>query len=439
MLRRLPSALAALACLTPALAHADAIDDLAPGTWYEIPDSTMRQACPPDEPGYEYSFHCAGVVSAWSGAALDTTRGRLLVFGGGHADYKGNELYAFDLHALTWERVWGPTPDAQIPSGGTHEEYDDGNPGSRHTYSGLSYVPEPVDAFLSMGGSLWQSGFYGAGTWQFSFGSMSWTRGMDKPSDGYGDPSVYDPVTGHVWRRTNREITEYDPVADSYTDHYAEGGGFFRSDVSAALDPDARLMVIAGSGSLDEYRLDTDAYTVVALDGPTPPGLLDAAPGLAFDTALSRFVLWNGGSDVYEYDPQTKSFTQHAAAGPTPPAVVASGGTFGRFRYVPSRNVFVAMTSVDDNLFVLRMSEGSGEPLPGTGGGGGSSTGVGGSPSTGSSGGAGGAPGASPPSSNDDSGCACAAPGDRDEPSGWLAWLGALGLVVRRRCASRRS
>ena len=28
---------------------------------------------------------------------MDTTRGRLVIWGGGHADYKGNEIYAFDF------------------------------------------------------------------------------------------------------------------------------------------------------------------------------------------------------------------------------------------------------------------------------------------------------------------------------------------------------
>ena len=69
-------------------AAADEVDDLEPGTWYAIPDTKMRDVCPPDAGGYDYSFHCEGVITAWGGATMDTTRGQLILWGGGHADYK---------------------------------------------------------------------------------------------------------------------------------------------------------------------------------------------------------------------------------------------------------------------------------------------------------------------------------------------------------------
>ena len=55
-----------------------AIDALAPGTWLELPDTAMRTVCPPDSPQYEWSFYCQNVILAWGGAALDTTRGRMV-------------------------------------------------------------------------------------------------------------------------------------------------------------------------------------------------------------------------------------------------------------------------------------------------------------------------------------------------------------------------
>lgn len=411
-------------------AGADAIDDLAPGEWYEIPNSQMTSVCPPDVPGYEYSFYCKGVILAWGGGTLDTTRGRMIVWGGGHGDYKGNEVYTFDMATLSWDRPWGPTPDDQIPSGGTHETYDDGNPGSRHTYSGLSYVPAPTDALLSMGGALWQSGGYGIGTWSFSFGSNSWTRKVDGPPEqGYGDPSVYDPVTGHVFRRANSRMLEYDPVADSFTDRAESNGGFYLDDVSAALDPDARLMVMMGEGRVDLYHLDTDTYEQdIAIGGALPPAM-DEAPGLAFDAQEKKFVVWTGGANVYTFDPAAKSFSQHTGGGTSPGPSVASGGSFGRFRYVPSRNVFVLVNAADQNVFVFRMAPGGGEPLPEQpdGGSGAGGAGSGGSNSGGSS--------ATPSGSDDEAGCGCATPGAR-RVVGWelvLSSLFAVFLSGRRR------
>jgi MYXO-CTERM domain-containing protein len=415
----------ALLLLAP-VAHADAVDDLAPGAWYQIPNSKLRDVCPPNDADYDWHFHCQNATGAWSGGTVDTTRGRLLIWGGGHADYKGNEIYAFDFAALSWSIVWGPTPGAQIPSGGTHDVYDDGNPGSRHTYSGLSYVPT-TDSLISMGGSLWQSGFYSASTWAFSFKDASWSKKADETeSDSFGDPSVFDPVTGHVFRRSNRRMQEYDPVADTYTARAESNGGFWASNVSAALDPDARLMVIVGDGRVDLYHLDTDKYEQdVAITGANAQDLFGgASPGVDFDPAQKKFVLWHGGLDVYTFDPVARSFEQHPTSGDDPGPVTTSGGVFGRFRYVPSRNVFARVNDVDEDVYVFRLAPGKGTPVTPPTGSGGASGGAGGGAAA--SGGAGGG-------AADDSGsCGCRlAPGPQRQ-SLWLV-LGALLVLLGRR------
>ena len=51
----------------------------------------------------------AAVMSACGGGTLDTARDRLLVWGGGHGDYAGNELCAFDLATLQWSRLTEPS------------------------------------------------------------------------------------------------------------------------------------------------------------------------------------------------------------------------------------------------------------------------------------------------------------------------------------------
>ncbi len=451
--RLLPCAL--LAAATPQVARADAIDALAPGSWLELPGTAMRPVCPPDSPDYAWSFYCQNVILAWGGAALDTTRGRMVLFGGGHGDYRGNEVYVFDLQSLQWSRIWGPTPDDQIPSGGTHEVYDDGNPGSRHTYSGLTYVPPPHDTLVSMGGALWQSGSFGVGTWSFSFDALAWTRRVDGPPEqSYGDPSVFDPVTGHVFRRANDGMLEYDPDADSFTARAPSDGGWWASNVAAALDPDARLMVIIGEGRLDTYDLDADVYSVdVPIAGADVASLFgDGSPGIDFDPVQHRFFVWGGGLDVYDFDPATATFSLHAGAGDDPGTISASGGAFGRFRYAPSRNVFVWIDHVDANVFVYRSSEGTGTPPPGddtTGSGGddgssgadagdasgsaGGTTAAGGSGTSGtaapSEGGAGSSDATADAASDDATG-GCGCRNDRGA-SAW-AWLWVAALVRRR-------
>jgi len=41
------------------------------------------------------------------------------------------------------------------------------------------------------------------------------------------------------------------------------------------------------------------------------------------------------------------------------PTGSAANGTYGRFRYVPSKDVFILVNSVDENVFVYRLNSGA--------------------------------------------------------------------------------
>ena len=131
----------AVSCVLVA-ANATPVDDLQPGHWYEAPNSQLLDVTPsPVPPGVT---GVASIMDAWSGGAYDTQRDRLIVWGGGHTDYSGNELYVFDIETLTWTRLTDPTYDV----GGGAPYYNDGSPRSRHSYDYLQYLPT-IDRFCS--------------------------------------------------------------------------------------------------------------------------------------------------------------------------------------------------------------------------------------------------------------------------------------------------
>ncbi len=354
-----------IAVVAAAASGGSLLDGLQPGHWVEVPGSRLRDVGPdPSPPG---NTGLDAVTSAWSGAAFDVARGRLLVWGGGHADYAGNELYAFDIGTMAWERVWGPTPNSQIPdlSSPVGETYLDGSPAARHTYDGLVYLPPPYDALWEQGGSLTWDGRATWATWQFDLSQGHWTRRADASSGfptTYGVNAQYDPLTGRVIWRESDLLSEYDPGSDVWTNRIASGGWVNDATVSA-LDPSRRLMIFVGKGPFGgrhgdffAYDIDTHDFFSPAASGST--AIIDAtAPGVAYDPVADRVVAWKGGADVYTLDLDTWVWRR---VPPAPTNAVVPGdptgtGTYGRWQYVPGKDVFVLYSDVDDSVFFYRL------------------------------------------------------------------------------------
>lgn len=71
--------------------------------WCEITNTKLESVCPRPSPGGVSG--CSSVIAAWSGAAAEIDNNQLYIWGGGHDDYYGNEVYALDLAALRRGRV----------------------------------------------------------------------------------------------------------------------------------------------------------------------------------------------------------------------------------------------------------------------------------------------------------------------------------------------
>ena len=66
--------------------------------WHELPNTDLESVCACGN-GFDYACgNTWGGIFAWSSGDFDATRNRLLMWGGGHGDYYGNELYALDLN-----------------------------------------------------------------------------------------------------------------------------------------------------------------------------------------------------------------------------------------------------------------------------------------------------------------------------------------------------
>jgi hypothetical protein len=347
---------------------------LAPGTWCEVPNSKLRAVAFNWPVGVEYTQNgigVRGVIDLWSGGAYDTKRNRLIVWGGGHAGYAGNELYAFDVNSLSWSRVNDPS----IPIAYNAAYAPDGAPGARHTYESLEYVPS-LDRFCSfIGGSDYPTGNdRGKGQLNcFDFDSNRWERKAETPGgaaidDTIGVKAAYDPVSGRVFvlGGPRGPFASYNPAANDWSIHLSSNS-WIPYHATTALDPQRRKMVFVGNGDQQLVDLNSPAADPLKLNASGGAAIVNGnGPGLDYDPVSDRIVGWAGGTDVYALNLSNLTWTllPAAATNTTTPTAPNTNGTYGRFRYIPAKNVFVVVNSIDENVYFYKLSTGGGIAPP---------------------------------------------------------------------------
>jgi len=184
--------------------------------WYAVPDSVPESVCPAATKEYDFRGNCRNVIAAWNGGIADTKMDRLIIWGGGHADYAGNEIYAFDLNPPRIERLNDPSP--VNTSGKCVETLSDGKPNSRHTYAGLAYIAH-ANRMFSFGGSLNQCGFFSNATWTLDLATLEW-KNMNPvggtPTAASGAIAQYDPNSKTVFLHDTADLWQYDYDKNRY-------------------------------------------------------------------------------------------------------------------------------------------------------------------------------------------------------------------------------
>lgn len=343
-------------------ARAASLADIGAGEWFEAPDSEMESVVPAKLPEGSWNGFKA-VMESWSGAGFDSKRDRLIVWGGGHHDYSGNEIYAFDVNKLTWSRLNEPSTDF----GGDEKtgEYPDGKPRSRHTYNYIQYVPA-IDRFCTLGGhGQFPSGQVGTdSTHCYDFEASRWDRMNAGAVGSIGAISGVDEATGRVFLHTSGgdgRLLEWNPTADAWTRRATYPQGWFDYFHTGAVG-DGKFIAIGpdgeGKATLLKWELaDPDAEPVIM----DIPASVEAArkpnPGFAWDSKRRVFVAWSGGSGLWVLDPATLGWypVPLAATNKVTPTAGEKLGTYGRFRYSPSKDVFLGVNRTSENVWLFRM------------------------------------------------------------------------------------
>ena len=333
--------------------------------WHEIPHTQIAPLCPSD-PAIQANAGCGAVISAWNGGIADTARNRLVLWGGGHHDYFGNELYALDLRTLKMSRLTEPSPVNNVM--GCPEAYPDGRPSARHTYNALAYIPG-LDLMFAYGGSKSACGFMSGETWTFDLAKLEWklmdSHSQDRPAHSPGVIADYDPNSGMVFLSDTANLFSYDPRKNSYLRLAAFSGVDYH--LSGVIDPVRKLFfMLGGPGQLwavdigpgSKHALQDWARKVTGCD----PLLHANSPGLAFDSQTKVIIGWSGGNTLYLFHPDT--FTCSSQTYPGGPGPAQQNGTFGRFRYFPELGVFTLVNDWKQNAFLLRLAPVNAVALP---------------------------------------------------------------------------
>jgi hypothetical protein len=354
--------------------------------WIELPRTQLHDVCPPDAGGYQFSFYCSGVIYSWSAGVMDTKRNRLILWGGGHNDYYGNELYALNLNNLTLTRLNDPSPINPFRSPACVSVLSDGAPNSRHTYNGVAYLGH-LDRLWAFGGSLACAGGGGGDdTWTLDLEKLKWQK-MDPVKivgarqGPLGTPlaavSGYDPNSKLVFLHDRKALWSYKYETNTYTQ--------LRNDIpisvynNSVIDPKRKLMFIVGAQEKDlgpgMFVIDISAKSNYAMQDwskrLTGCGAFMGVtyPGLAYDSVQDRIVAWTNTKEhinsVYVFDPDAKSCTERTFPG-GPEFDEKTRGDY-RFQYSPALNVFTVINGWRQNAFLLRLTPGNDIPIQASG------------------------------------------------------------------------
>jgi hypothetical protein len=352
--------------------------NLPKGRWTEIPDSKLSSVYPVNSPT---PFKGSPMVMlAWNGGAFDAEANHLYVWGGGHEDYGGNEVYRFNVEAFRWERLIDPSPVKEwIAAGTIRQAYAvmaDG-PTALHTYSDLVWVPS-TKRFIIGGAFTYRAAGGPTSFWQFDPAARKWER-LPAPIPGampaylpngliakFGDEiSMYDPVAHKVVKRfPNAFYTVtgfFSPAGYGDGWHLQVGRQWHNIGLTDLRDP--------GAPKQRGFTLTPEAFAALGSHGRTYPliptsGQAPVPPkegmglfGVAWSAVAKKFALWKGAREVWTFDPVTLTFERLPNLdGPTPiPHNPPTQGVYGRWAYMPKFDAFVGVDNPSGNVWLYRL------------------------------------------------------------------------------------
>lgn len=302
-------------------------------------------------------------LNAWTGLAV--VGSRIVTCGvGGHADYAGNEGYAWDLSVSSPGApvmLNAPTPAAQVTYNA--EYYADGRPTSSHTYYSLHGVESLNRVFRFGIGSAWGDGnFQRPNVDAFNLATGDWDAAntwADVPGDtSIGRGQCQDAGTGNVYVSTATGVYRWEAATQTYTSigniPNGPAGSTYRP---MAYDHTRGNLVVFGDNSV-AGRINV--HNGASWSSPSLTGsYITEVSGFNghyghYDAGLDLFLIRENGAGgriltVHPTTWATGVLSVTGGAGIT----AAVNGVFGKFQRMPALSGYVYIPRTNSNVWFL--------------------------------------------------------------------------------------
>jgi hypothetical protein len=308
-------------------------------------------------------------IMAYSGGWYDPENHQFCIFGGGHYNYSGNEVWCFDIESLSWNEMYPPDVLTRAPydggDQGAYNNYDNekypgalfkpagesieaANPAARHTYDQLEYV-------AGLGAVLWGGIAWGdhdmawcvqcEDTWAFDYVRARWRYLYDgsnpspNVSPGVG-ASAYASRDHRLYAKVLETTWLYDPEKNHWSEVRTRGTPPWTIEGTLEYDPNHHTLYFFGGNydrnlTLWRFNIEQRHWKALRPDGLGPTGESSSGPGMAYDIHNDVLMIYFGGT-LWAYDPDANTWASFR------PEVRPSdaGYVFGRFRYDPVNRGF---------------------------------------------------------------------------------------------------
>ena len=264
------------------------------------------------------------LTEAWNGAVFASqlgASGSMVLFGGGHDDYFGSDVHAFDLSSRQWSRISdGYVSGArnEYGAGAVYPDtvYPDGSPLPPHTYGYVQYDPAGNDYLLLKGQTELGPDVKATPiAHMFNLDSLTWRRGPRHPSAilGSGGWTTWDAARKILWGHSGdsgNAFIGFSPDGDngdgtfgSWTQRYAKKIKKGADHNAMAIDPVRDIILVTVNESNALYAIDPEEpdreMARISSSGNHPA--IAEFPALEYAPNLDRFVYYsaNNGPRIY--------------------------------------------------------------------------------------------------------------------------------------------